>query len=239
MSGGISIVLAHGQRLVRDLLAAGLNTVGDIEVVGTAATEREALAAAGRNTPAVVILAVGLPGADPVRTTCAVRARSSQSRVLVLADNEDQAVLTSNLRCGANGFITMDCTLADLAAAIRRVHEGEMHLPQMMLGPLISTLMKNSAEQREARGRLNELTRRERETLALLIQGCDTARIAARLVITPETARTHVQNVLAKLSVHSRLEASAYVVERGLVDELPEVPEVTGRALASHYRGRR
>jgi len=233
-SGCISVLLANSHRLVRELVVNGLELEPGICVIGTAATADEALAMAARIAPDVVILSVGLAGADPTQTACKLRSTSSASRVLVLAEDEDQSVLTGNIRCGANGYITTGCSMAELAAAVRAVHEGTMHVPTPMLGPLISTLIGDSREQREARRRLSRLTQREREALALLVKGASTDGIAAALVISPDTARSHVQHVLSKLGVHSRLEAAAYVVERGVVEELPEVPDVPARRARAH-----
>jgi DNA-binding NarL/FixJ family response regulator len=89
-----------------------------------------------------------------------------------------------------------------------------------MLGPLLTHLIRRHREEEEARRRLRDLTRREREVLALLAEGTDNDAIAQRLVISPETARTHVQNVLHKLGVHSRLEAAAFVLQNGVLREL-------------------
>jgi two-component system nitrate/nitrite response regulator NarL len=89
-----------------------------------------------------------------------------------------------------------------------------------MLGPLLKRLIVRRREQDEALRRMSRLTRREREVLALLAEGADNDGIAQALVISPQTARTHIQNVLSKLGVHSRLEAAAFVVQNGILDEL-------------------
>jgi DNA-binding NarL/FixJ family response regulator len=89
-----------------------------------------------------------------------------------------------------------------------------------MLGALLQRLIHRRRERDAALRRMAELTRREREVLALLAQGADNDGIAQRLVISPETARTHIQNVLGKLDVHSRLEAAAFVVQNGILDDL-------------------
>ena len=89
-----------------------------------------------------------------------------------------------------------------------------------MLGALLQRLIHRRRERDEALKRMAKLTRREREVLALLAQGADNDGIAQHLVISPETARTHIQNVLGKLDVHSRLEAAAFVTQNGILDDL-------------------
>jgi two-component system nitrate/nitrite response regulator NarL len=89
-----------------------------------------------------------------------------------------------------------------------------------MLGPLLSRLILRRREQDDALRRAGRLTRREREVLALLAEGGDNDAIAQRLVISPQTARTHIQNVLSKLGVHSRLEAAAFVIQNGILEDL-------------------
>jgi two-component system nitrate/nitrite response regulator NarL len=92
-----------------------------------------------------------------------------------------------------------------------------------MLGALLARLIRRRREQDEAIRRMSRLTRREKEVLALLAGGADNDAIAQALVISPQTARTHIQNVLGKLGVHSRLEAAAFVMQNGILDELATV----------------
>ena len=103
-------------------------------------------------------------------------------------------------------------------------------LPSRLLGPLIRGLKQQVHEHDLALRRLSRLSNRELEVLGLLTQGADNERIASHLVISPETARTHVQNVLTKLGVHSRLEAAAFVAANGLSDECwTDVPKATAQ----------
>jgi DNA-binding NarL/FixJ family response regulator len=110
--------------------------------------------------------------------------------------------------------------LVDLIAAARSVHMGYPHIPQGMLAGLLMLLLQNRAEQDEAFRLIGRLTRREREVLALLADGGDNQSIAQALVISPQTARTHIQNVLTKMRLHSRLEAAMFVRQNGLLDEV-------------------
>jgi DNA-binding NarL/FixJ family response regulator len=128
--------------------------------------------------------------------------------------------LIAGLESAATGFLTKDSPLAELIEAARLVHEGETLVPRRMLGTLLSQLIRRKREQDDAVRRLNRLTRRDREILGLLAGGADNHFIARELVISPETARTHIQKVLTKLGVHSRLEAAAFALQNGLMDDL-------------------
>jgi DNA-binding NarL/FixJ family response regulator len=142
--------------------------------------------------------------------------------VIVLADERDPQLLAEGLGCGASGYITKDCSLAEVVDAVRSVARGDMLVPPAMLGPLLADLLERKRDHEEALLRLSRLSARERQVLALVARGKKTAEIADTLVISPETARTHVQNILQKLNVHSRLEAASFVIEHGLVAHLEE-----------------
>jgi DNA-binding NarL/FixJ family response regulator len=140
--------------------------------------------------------------------------------VIVLAPSEDDAPLVAAVEAGASGFLTKDCPLTDLISAAHAVVRGEMVVPPRLLAPLLSGLMRHRKEQDEAMRRLARLTRREREVLALLAQGAGNDRIAQSLVISPQTARTHVQNLITKLGVHSRLEAAMFAARNDVMRDL-------------------
>jgi two-component system NarL family response regulator len=179
------------------------------------------LAEAERTRPDVVVLDAVLPNTDGIQTTYLLRERVPECRILVLGDEEGNSeTLMSALEAGATGYLTRDAPLSNLIEGTRAVHRGETLIPPRMLGPLLAGLIRRRREQASAIRRIGLLTRREREVLALLADGAGNDSIAQSLVISPETARTHIQNVLAKLGVHSRLEAAAFVVQNGLMYEL-------------------
>jgi DNA-binding NarL/FixJ family response regulator len=219
----IRVLLADGQSLFRDAMKVVLETRPDFEVVAEAADGMHAVAEAERTDPDLALVDADLPNGDGVRTTRLIAERLPECRILFLSDHEDDLALISSLEAGATGFVTKGSPIGDLIEMARRVHRGETTIPPQMLGTLLSSLIRNKREHDEALRRLARLTRREREVLALLAKGADNEGIAQPLVISPETARTHVQNVLGKLGVHSRLEAAAFVIQNGLVDELAGV----------------
>jgi DNA-binding NarL/FixJ family response regulator len=109
--------------------------------------------------------------------------------------------------------------MSELLSVIRSVHRGETLVPPRMLGELLGGLMRQRDEQVEAFRQASRLTRREREVLRLLADGSGTEAIAKALVISPQTARTHIQNIMGKLGFHSRLEAAAFARQNGIIED--------------------
>jgi DNA-binding NarL/FixJ family response regulator len=124
------------------------------------------------------------------------------------------------LEAGASGYLTQRSSISDLVEATRGIQRGDVPLPPNTLASILETLTQKRGRQDQALEGISRLTPREREVLALLAQGQDKATIARRLVISPETVRTHFQNILVKLEVHSRLEAAAFVRRNHLMQEL-------------------
>jgi DNA-binding NarL/FixJ family response regulator len=216
----IRILLADQHALFREAVRTRLESEADLRVVAEARNGPEAVAEAERTLPHVAILDVDLPITDGVRSTAEIRDRLPQCRVLVLGSNEDYRRLVDLLDAGASGYLTKEAPLADLIHATRAVHHGDTLVPPRMLGPLLTGLLRRRKEQDRAYDRVGRLTRREREVLALLAEGADNEGIARVLVISPQTARTHIQNIFGKLSVHSRLEAAAFVTQNGIFPDL-------------------
>lgn len=220
----IRILIAEEQSLLREAVRVVFESQPDLVVVAEANNGLEAAAAAERESPDVALIDSDLPNADGVRTTAAIATRAPNCRVLILADQEDEGLLIDSLEAGASGFISKGSPLAELIQATRRVHAGEVLIPPRLLGPLLARLIRRRREQTDAVKQMGKLTKREKEILVLLTSGADKDGIARALVISPGTARTHIQNVLGKLGVHSRLEAAAFVMRHGMLDELQEMP---------------
>ncbi len=218
----IRVLLADEQSLFREALSLGLRRERRLEVVGEARDGLQAVSEAERSLPDVAILDADLPNCDGIRATALIRQRVPGCRVLVVSGREDQQVLIAALQAGADGYLTKERPLTELIEATILVDRGEVAIPRHMLGPLLDDLLRRHSKQSEAIRRIAKLSRRERQVLALLAQGGDNDAIAQTLVISPQTARTHVQNVLGKLGVHSRLEAAAFVRQSGILDELEE-----------------
>jgi DNA-binding NarL/FixJ family response regulator len=212
----VRVLIADAHSLFREALATSLAGQPDLKVVGQARDGLEAVAEAARTEPEVAVLDADLPNCDGVRATKLIRDRLPACRVVVLAAEEDHETLADAIHAGANGYLTKSSPLTDLVDAIRSVHRGDTLVPAGMLGDLLGRLIDRRQQQSEAVRRIGRLTPREQEVLSLLAQGGDNDTIAQALVISPQTARTHIQNVLVKLGVHSRLEAAALAIQNGL-----------------------
>jgi DNA-binding NarL/FixJ family response regulator len=214
----VRILLADAHSLFREALSAALAGQPDLAVVAEAEDGLEAVGEATRMEPEVAVLDADLPNCEGVRAARLIRERVPGCRVVLLAAEEEQDTLADAINAGVNAYLTKASPLADLVDAIRAVHRGDTLVPARMLGGLLDRLVNRRREQSDAVRRIGRLTPREREVLALLAQGGDNDSIARDLVISPQTARTHIQNVLVKLGVHSRLEAAAVAIRNGLLD---------------------
>jgi DNA-binding NarL/FixJ family response regulator len=216
----IRVLLADPQRLTREALCRAIASEPDLAVISAVADGRQAVREASRLRPDVAVVEAGLPLEDGVQTTCRLSEAVPACRVVLLAGGDDHGALSRSIECGASGFLTKDAGVSDLVDAIRAVARGETLVPPLMLGALLGGLVRRRRGEEEARRRAARLTRRERQVAALLARGADTAAIARELVISTETARSHVQSALGKLGVHSRLEAATLLLENGILDEL-------------------
>ena len=218
------MLLADEQSLFREASRVVLESLGNLEVVADAGDGMTCVSEAERTLPDVAFISMDLPGYDGIRAAAMLHERLPECGVVLMARDEELPTLVAALEAGVSGFLTKDCPLSELIEAARAVSRGETLIPKSMLGPLLGKLIRRRRQQDEALTALDRLTRREREILALLAQGADNQSIAQELVISPETARTHIQKILGKLGVHSRLEAAAFVVRNGLLEELTGVP---------------
>ncbi len=216
------VLIAIESRLYSQVLRSAIEQEDDLSVVGEATSAEEAISAAEETKAAVVVISSGIAGFSDGHAGCFIRDRAPGCKVIVLADQRDQRLLTEGLGCGASGYLTTDCSPSELVDAIRAVTRGDVLIPPAMLGPLLSDLLERRRGHEEALLKVSKLSPRERQVLALVARGKKSSQIAEELVISGETARTHVQNILTKLGIHSRLEAASFVIEFGLAAHLEE-----------------
>lgn len=206
----IRVLLVDGRALFRQAVRASLEGAPDIDVIGEAPDVSQARGQVVGLEPDVVLVDASGPQNGAAHTTALLKEWLPTCAVVVLGE-EDPETLISVVEAGASGYVTQESALTDLIETTRSVHEGDTQIPPSMLGSLVSGLVARRREEHEAFERLSRLTQREREVLDLLAAGANKQAIAQALSISPETARTHVQNLLGKLQVHSRLEAAAFV----------------------------
>jgi DNA-binding NarL/FixJ family response regulator len=214
----IRILLAEGKSLVREALRVALQRNAGLFLVAEAGDGRTAVAEAERKRPDLALLDIDLPDFSGVRATEMIRSRVP-TRVLLLGDGEDLHMLIKAVNAGASGYMSRSRPLGELIEATTAIHRGEMVVPPALLEPLVRNLLSRAREQDEVTRLRSRLSRRESEVLALVARSADNQEIARTLAISPQTARTHVQNILTKLGVHSRLQAAAFAIRAGLMDE--------------------
>jgi two-component system, NarL family, nitrate/nitrite response regulator NarL len=220
----LRIVIADPRRLLRDALAEVLNDGYGLTATATDGAAVSTFLQVERVRPSVVLIAAILR--DDLPTYCErLKGLAGSPRVLVYDGEGSDEMLLHAIESGAAGYVTGHGGLQGIAEAIRTIARGESVVPPAMLGTLLRRLIERQREAVRAAERLVTLTPREREVLSLLADGRDAAGIASVLVISPETARTHVQRVLRKLGVHSRLEAITLVATTGLADRLERIVE--------------
>ena len=184
-----------------------------MEVVATLSDPAAAEAALDPLAPDVVLVDLGLPGSSGIEVGERMMARRPGLKLVAVTASTEPSDAEATLQAGFHGFLTKDTEAPRFVSALRLVLDGQAVFPRR----LVAKAPAGTAQEREAALLAGQLTEREREVLAQLVEGADGDEIARRLSISRNTVRTHIQNVLAKLGVHSRLEAAAFAVRHGVV----------------------
>lgn len=211
-----SVVVADDQDLVRSGLRALLEARG-IEVLAEAANGREALAAARERRPDVLVMDIRMPVLDGISATREVAASGLASRVLVLTTYDLDQYVYEALKAGAAGFMLKTSPPDRLAQAVEVVAAGEALLAPSLTRRLIAEHIRRPPPPTGVPEPLRELTARERDVLVLVARGLPNDEIAAELVVSLATVKTHVNRILAKLGLRSRAQAVVAAYESGLV----------------------
>jgi DNA-binding NarL/FixJ family response regulator len=217
--GRIRVLVVDDQGLVRAGFRMILEAQPDIEVVGEAADGLDAVAAARRLRPDVVLMDIRMPRLDGLEATrrLAGPGVADPVRVLMLTTFDLDEYVFEALRAGASGFLLKDLPREDLVAAVRVVAGGDALLAPQVTRRLIEEFARRPARTDADPGAVDALTARERETLELLARGLSNAEMAAVLYVSEHTVKTHVGNVLAKLGLRDRIHAVILAYEIGLV----------------------
>jgi DNA-binding NarL/FixJ family response regulator len=213
----IRVLLADDQELVRDGFRMILSAQADVEVVGEASDGDEAVELARRLRPDVVLMDIRMPGTDGIEATRTLLADRSDMRVLILTTFDHDEYVYEAFRAGASGFLLKDVPRAQLVSAVRTVASGAELLSPTITRRMIEEFVRRPQATQTLPEELATLTERELEVLRHLAAGESNAEIAAALVLSEATIKTHVAHVLQKLGLRDRVQAVVYAYESGLV----------------------
>lgn len=222
MTRTLRIALVDDQDLVRSGFRMILDAQKDMCVVGQASDGVGVLPMVKATQPDIVLMDIRMPTLDGISATHAVLGSHPDLKVLILTTFDLDEYAFAGLRAGASGFLLKDTRPTELAEAIRTVASGEAvvspRITQRMLEMFAGSLPSSEApSQSSSDPRIDSLTPREKEILVLMSQGMSNAEIAANLVVSATTVKTHVGNVLAKLDVRDRVQAVVVAYETGLM----------------------
>jgi NarL family two-component system response regulator LiaR len=206
----IKVMLVDDHPIVRDGLKALLLTNKDMEYVGEAGSGKETLIFCERTVPDVILMDMAMPGMDGLETTRAVLDQHPEVEILILTSFPDENLVQRTLAAGAKGYLLKNVSSATLANAIRSAYAGQLSFSPEVTHALVEA---DSHPQRVG----DNLSAREREVLAMVVQGLSNDEIASRLVISPFTVKNHVSACISKLGAANRTQAATIAVEYRLV----------------------
>jgi DNA-binding NarL/FixJ family response regulator len=216
----LTVLIVDDHKLFAEALRSGMETRG-MAVVGICGTAAEAFETFKTATVDLALVDLGLPDGDGLEVARYILGRCSETRVLAVTASNDPRLVTEAMRSGIHGYLTKDTPLEQFMRSVEAAMRGQMVIPHRLAATAAGSM---SEEAQSASLRARQLTERELEVLRMLAEGENSRMIATRLSVSPNTVRTHIQNILTKLQVHSRLEAATFAVRFGLVE--------IGRALA-------
>ena len=216
-SPSIRVLVVDDHRVFAEALATALDLEPDIAVSGIAGSVAEALSAVERDRPDVALLDYQLPDGTGTEVCRAILAQSPETKAVFLTQFAEIAVLVEAVEAGASAFLAKTSSVAEVVEAVRQAREGETLLSATMLQTLLVHLQKARRPAAPDAAAVEPLTLRELDVLALLARGHSNAQVAEELVLSPNTVRTHVQHILRKLGVRSKLAAVSLALQLGLV----------------------
>ena len=210
------LLLVDDHAVVRSGLKMLLSAEPDVQIVGEAGTAAEAIELAGRTSPDVVLMDIGLPDMSGIEATREIKARFPNLAVVALTIHEDQEYFFKMLDAGALGYVPKRAAPEELLRAIRAAAAGEVYLYPSLAKLLVTDYLSQDHPAAQ-KAHLDGLTQREREVLAYLAEGTSNEEIAVSLVISPKTVERHRENIMRKLNLHSRAELVRYAIRKGII----------------------
>lgn len=214
----IRVLVVDDHAVFADALVTILGTDPAFEVIGKGGTVEDAIASAKALQPDVVLLDVHMPDGSGIDAARQIKKGRPQTQVVILTSDEEESVLRAAVQAGVTGYLSKHESAAQVMQAVRSAARGEALIAPYMLARLLSGMQKQTA-----RPAGTPLTPRELTVLQELALGHDNDAVAVALKMSPNTVRTHVQNILSKLQVHSKLEAVSRAIREGWI-QIPKQP---------------
>lgn len=206
----IRVMIVDDHPMVRDGLRVFLNVLQDMKLVAEASNGQEAVRLCTENEPDVILMDLKMPGMDGVEATDYIRRRHPGVKVIALTSFADEALVHKAMQAGAIGYLLKDVPAEELAKAIRDAYAGRPTLAPAAAQALIQATAPSTTLG-------HDLTPREREVLALLVEGLSNNQIAGELTVSPATVNYHVGNILSKLGAANRTEAATLAIQHHLI----------------------
>jgi NarL family two-component system response regulator LiaR len=218
MSSPISIILVDDHEVVRRGVRTYLNTIPEFDVIGECSSGEEALHMVAEHIPDIVLMDLIMPGMDGIETTRQIKKISPRTQVVVLTSYHEDAHIFPALKAGAISYILKDMKMDKLVDALNKAVQGEVTLHPRVAARVLQNIRGDGGEDQQL---FTELTERELDVLKLIANGMTNSQIAEDLVITDNTVKGHVSNILSKLHLVDRTQAAVYAWQRGIVRRDP------------------
>jgi two-component system, NarL family, response regulator LiaR len=214
MPNPISILIVDDHEVVRNGIRSYLSTLPEFQVAGEAASGEEAIKLVAELIPDVVLMDLIMPGMDGVETTREVKKISPRTQVVVLTSYHEDVHIFPALKAGAISYILKDMKMDKLVETIHRAVNGEVTLHPLVAARVLQNIR---GENNEEQTLFTDLTERELDVLKLIAAGLSNSQIAAELVISENTVKGHVSNILSKLHLADRTQVAVYAWQKGIV----------------------
>jgi DNA-binding NarL/FixJ family response regulator len=218
VNGPVRVLVVDDQALVREGLMTLLEAASDIKPIAAASDGEEAVALAARHRPDVVLMDLRMPRLDGVEATRRIRAAQPDTEVVVLTTHADEASILDALQAGARGYLTKDAGIAEISRAVHAAANHQALLDPVVHSRLIAAMSSGPRPTAPPAALPDDLTPREAEVLSLIARGLSNPEIAAALVVSQATVKTHINHVFAKIGARDRAQAVHYAYTHGLAD---------------------
>jgi DNA-binding NarL/FixJ family response regulator len=216
VSGPVRVLVADDQTLVREGLMTLLRAAPEIEPVAAAADGMQAVELCGRHRPDVILMDLRMPGVDGVEATRRILAEWPETEIVVLTTYADEESILDALRAGARGYLTKDAGIVEISRAIQAAADHQALLDPVVQSQLVAAAGAGHRPPPPRSTLPDELTAREAEVLSLIARGLSNGEIAATLVVSEATVKSHINHVFAKIGARDRAQAVHYAYTHGL-----------------------